>query len=94
MFRILISDRPPSDLSKIMIGAITHDDFGLLQVLVHGGANINGADADGKTPLSVASKLGRANAVALLLQNGADCDLKDTDGKTADELASTADAEF
>ena len=91
VFRNLISDRPPSDLPNIMIGAIKHDDFGLLELLVHGGANSNGTDADGKTPLSVASELGRANAVALLLQNGADCDLKDSDGKTAAELASTVD---
>ena len=72
VFRILISDRPPSDLSKIMIGAIKHDDFGLLEMLVQGGANINCTDDDGNTPLSMASELGRVNAVALLLQNGTD----------------------
>ncbi|AFM27467.1 ankyrin repeat domain-containing protein [Desulfomonile tiedjei] len=47
------------------------------------GIDVNGADADGTTPLMVAAREGRTELVKLLLERGADPDARDGEGITA-----------
>ena len=55
--------------------------------LLGNGASLNGKDADGETPLHVASKEGEAATVQLLLLKGTDQHVLNTDGKTPFNLA-------
>lgn len=49
--------------------------------------DINAQDADGKTPLHLASETGQADIVAYLVQQNANREVKDNDGRTPYFLA-------
>ena len=57
------------------------------KLLISHGANINGKDINGKTPLHRAVIYERNWIIALLLSNGANINEKDNGGKTALQYA-------
>ena len=64
-----------------------HGRLSLIKLLIGMGANVNLADKDGWTPLSVAAFYGHANIIPTLLASGADPSLKVEDGDTAYDKA-------
>ncbi len=58
-----------------------------LRPLLAAGANLNGVDAQGRTPLMLAARAGHAPMVRALLDSGADARLTDASGKTARQHA-------
>ncbi len=58
-----------------------------VRALLDGGADVNGTDALGQTPLLAASYTGQAAMVRLLLENGADRNAQNFEGKGALQLA-------
>jgi hypothetical protein len=64
------------------------DDLGLMCTLLNMGADVNCKDANGKTPLIIASKRGHLDIVKKLLEKGADVNCKDANGKTPLIIAS------
>jgi len=59
---------------------------------VKAGADVNGANADGKTPLMLAALTNRTEMTKYLLEVGAKPDPADKDGNTALKLARTQGA--
>ncbi len=55
--------------------------------LIEQGADVNGRDLLGNTPLMAAAYTGQPDMVRLLLVRGADRSLRGFDGKTAREMA-------
>ncbi len=73
-------DRPlPPDLAA----AIRDGDVARVRALLDGGADVNVRDADGNTPLILASFYAGPECVALLLQRGADPNAANDAGATA-----------
>ncbi len=64
----------------------------LAKQLVKAGADVNGANDAGKTPLMLAALTGRTEMVKYLLEAGAKPDAADKDGTTALKLARTQGA--
>ncbi len=54
---------------------------------------INARDANGHTPLHIASLLNKGHLVPLLMGGGADVGLKDKAGTTAEELAQKSNSD-
>ena len=71
--------------------AASEGDRDGIQRLVVQGANVSGADYDGRTPLHLAASEGRSESVALLLRLGADSSAVDRWGNTPLDDASRAD---
>ncbi|MRR16331.1 MAG: hypothetical protein EG826_07730 [Deltaproteobacteria bacterium] len=61
----------------------------IAEMLVANGADVNAADAKGRTPLAAAAGLGNMKAVEFLLKHGADVNARDNDGKTPLHLVNT-----
>jgi ankyrin repeat protein len=59
----------------------------MLRWLVRAGADVNSVNHAGQTPLMLAGKDGRDQAVKFLLKNGADVSMRDTNGWTALDYA-------
>lgn len=64
-----------------------HNHFGIAQLLIERGADVNLANNLGQTPLYMAACWGRWNIVALLIENGADLDVMVNEGRTALHIA-------
>ena len=47
-----------------------------MEILINAGADVNGYDRHGNTPLSAATEKGHAQCVKLLIEAGADVNLK------------------
>ncbi len=62
--------------------AVQRGDIDQIERHIHWGANINGPNIDGQTPLHVAAAKGRLVVVKLLLKHNADIDAKDSNGRT------------
>jgi cytohesin len=54
-----------------------------VHALLESGADLNGRDADGATPLHWAADRGQQDMVSLLLNQGADISVQDHEGMTA-----------
>ena len=63
------------------------EDGSVVRFLLEHGADVNGQDLDGWTPLHVASISGALEVVRLLLEHGADVEAKKNDGNTALQVA-------
>jgi len=61
--------------------------FGIMEVLVGAGADLNKVNGRGQTPLMIAAASGHTEAVVWLLNNGADWRLTDNTVKTALDVA-------
>jgi ankyrin repeat protein len=78
--------------SALCIAAANEAPAGVLQALVKAGAPVDGADADGVTPLMKAAERGDLDQVVALLQLGADVSRKDKpNGWTAKQWAAKRD---
>jgi len=73
-------------------GAAFKGSVPLAKQLVKAGADVNAANADGKTPLMLAALTGRTEMAKYLLEAGAKPDASDKDGTTALKLARTQGA--
>ena len=76
----------PSDtteLELLLLEAVRKGDEAKARELLSRGANVNGRDTGGETPLIVASSAGHIGLMQLLLEQGASVDGKDSRGRTA-----------
>ena len=79
----LANDRGQTPLQAVSFKG----DRAIAQVLIQGGAGVNGGGPDGKTPLMFAAMFDRLDLVDQLLEQGADPARRTTDGMTAETLA-------
>lgn len=63
------------------------DTVAMLQLFLEKGADVNGVDTLGNSPLHWASQFGMADTARFLLSKGADATLKNGDGKTPQQLS-------
>lgn len=63
--------------------AIDNRDPDTSSVLIHYGADANGSDSDGISPLFAATQAASVDCARVLLKNGADANFKDNEGTTA-----------
>jgi ankyrin repeat protein len=78
----------PERADARLFEAVAADDQGLVQELVHGGADVNARDPrspvfDGATPLTLAAEGGRVAMTSLLLKLGAHVNARSASGWTA-----------
>lgn len=71
------------DLTLELVKAAGAGDLAQAERLLLKGAQINGADAEGRTPVTAATYANQLEMVQLLVQRGADVNLKDRDGLNA-----------
>ncbi len=79
------------DLTAKLDDVVNMGDMEKVRRLVGQGADVNGRNILGDTPLMAAAHTGGADMVRLLLSYGADMTMKNAHGKTAYEIASTLD---
>jgi hypothetical protein len=82
----LNSERPTQALCR----AARVGEVRALRALVAAGADVNGADGAGTTPVMAAAAAGQTAALAVLADAGADLDVRDRLGRTALDLALAA----
>lgn len=70
-----------------LIEATGNDNVDATRLLIQHGANINGQDSLGKTPLHYAAGRGSINTIRQLVKLGADKNITDKAGKTAFDIA-------
>lgn len=66
--------------------AVRTGDLDGIEILLDAGAEIDGLDGSGRTPLIRAASLQNERAVRLLVRRGANRDIKNKDGKTAFDI--------
>jgi len=79
----------PVNSDTLLEWAMTYKRMDWLNGLLQEGADIDGLDEHGRTPLMMAVELKLEEAIELLLDKGADATIKNADGKTALEIAET-----
>lgn len=90
MVSLLTADADQEGLDNALLVSSFTGDTRVLQHLLNQGAYINTRSPENQTPLMIASKNGRAEAVRLLLQNQANHHATDSGGNTAAQLARAA----
>ncbi|HVK05686.1 MAG TPA: ankyrin repeat domain-containing protein [Armatimonadaceae bacterium] len=78
------------DASFVAAPADPKAEAELMRLLIEKGADVNGRNAEGITPLMYSALAGRAELAALLVEKGADVNAKDTNGLTALDWAETS----
>ncbi|KAL1607170.1 hypothetical protein SLS59_002874 [Nothophoma quercina] len=88
-----LSDLRPTEMGGIKLDpttqagllriAIDNRDPDTASTLIHYGADANGSDGDGVTPLFAATQAASVDCARVLLKNGADANFKDNEGTTA-----------
>ncbi|KAJ4982927.1 ankyrin repeat domain containing protein [Stagonosporopsis vannaccii] len=73
----------PTTQASLLRIAIDNRDPDTAGILIHYGADANGCDGDGLTPLFAATQAAAVDCARVLLKNGADANFKDNDGTTA-----------
>lgn len=77
------SGATPEELASALLTAAMIGHIAAVTVLLDQGADVNGADGSGRTPLLEATFGGHFDAVDLLVKRGAEVNAKDKDGWTA-----------
>lgn len=77
----------PVNGDTLLEWAMTYQRMDWVNGLLQEGADIDGLDEHGRTPLMMAVELKLEEAVELLLDKGADATIKNAEGKTALEIA-------
>jgi ankyrin repeat protein len=75
--------REAKPITADLVTAIRHADVQAIRKFFHNGADVNARDAEGNTPLILASFYATPECVALLLENGADVNAANHAGVTA-----------
>ena len=73
----------PTTQAGLLRIAIDNRDPDTASTLIHYGADANGSDGDGATPLFAATQAASVDCARVLLKNGADANFKDNEGTTA-----------
>ncbi len=81
--------REATPIAADLVKAIRNADAQVVRELIENGADVNARDADGNTPLILASFYASPECVALLLEQGADADVANRAGVTALVRAAT-----
>jgi S1-C subfamily serine protease len=87
LFLVLTASIYAEDLDQLILDAATRGDAVQIAKLWDKGANVNCQNADGRTPLMIATRGNHGDAVEALLQRNANPELKDLNGKTALDYA-------
>src|SRR5262249_40460891 len=82
--------REAKPITADLVTAIRHADVQALRKLLDNGADVNPREAEGNTPLILASFYASPECVALLLENGADVNTANQAGVTALIRAATS----
>src|SRR5262249_46377464 len=82
--------REAKPIAPHLVTAIRDADVYAVRKLIENGADVNARDAEGNTPLMVASFYSSPNCVALLLEKGADANAANQAGVTALIRAATS----
>jgi ankyrin repeat protein len=86
---------PGQDRDRALVVAVLRGQFRETEGLLNRGANLNGRDRMGRTPLMLAAMAERVQIVSLLLSRGAAMDLQDHDRQTAyDHAFGSAEIRF
>ena len=82
--------RETDPMAADLVAAIRNGDIRAIRKLLDNGADVNTRDAEGNTPLILASFYASPECVALLLENGADVNTANQAGVTALIRAATS----
>jgi hypothetical protein len=77
------------EADEALLAASAKGDLVGIEGSLHGGANINARDEEGRTPIMLAILKRQFQAVQLLVGRGADVNLRNRDGMTALQIASS-----
>jgi ankyrin repeat protein len=77
---------PQRRITALMV-ATYHKQESMVRLLIELGADVNLQDANGHTPLHIASLLNAGHLIPPLLHARADTSIRDTAGRTAEQLA-------
>ena len=88
--RLGVQSRPPSRPYDVGDEAGSEDDYAqIVSLLLKGGAEVNAASSDGRTPLHFAATFGCLPIAGILLRHGADVKARSASGKTPLHHAAT-----
>jgi ankyrin repeat protein len=79
---VIVTEKPPSQDSKLISNVESEDVSGVRQAL-HAGVNADAPDQSGRTPLMIAALKGNREIVTILLDAGANPNASDSVGETS-----------